>query len=215
MTVIILRFTHDRAVPCVSKHIDTKNRARFTLALHRGLKMASPSPHLKEDTMKALTRTLIAASLAIGLSGAALANTAEPAQSGQRAEHAAKMAEHRAKRQARMAERRAERAAKLHDALKLSPQQEQAWASFQAAMQPRQRAQVDRQALRALPAPERMAQRIAFSKQRIAHMEARQAALASFYATLSADQQKTFDAATQRHGHRGFRGHRGHGMRQG
>lgn len=151
--------------------------------------------------MNQLTRTLVAASLAIGLSGAALAAPAGP-QDGQRAERIAKMKEHRA-------ERRAAHAARLHDALKLSAQQEAAWATFQAAMQPPQRAKVDREALRAMPAPERMAQRIAFTKQRIAHMEARQAALASFYAVLTPEQQQTFEQATQRRGHR-F-GHRRHG----
>ena len=165
--------------------------------------------------MKTLTRTLIAASLALGLSGAALANPADSAAAGQRAERAEKMAEHRAERHARMAERRAQHAAKLHDALKLAAQQEPAWAAFQAAMQPKQRDKAARQAMRDLPAPERMAQRIAFGKQRIAAMEARQAALATFYATLSAQQQKTFDEATRGHGKRGFRGHRGHGMRHG
>jgi Spy/CpxP family protein refolding chaperone len=109
-----------------------------------------------------------------------------------------------------MAERRAARAAKLHEALKLTAQQEPAWAAFQAAMQPQPRAKVDRETLRALPAPERMAQRVAMSKQRIARMEARQAALANFYAVLSPEQQQAFEAATKRHGH-----HRGHGMRRG
>lgn len=160
--------------------------------------------------MNKLTRTLLAATVAFGLSGAAFAQSAANPQSGERAERIAKMKEHRAERHAKMAERRAARAAKLHDALKLSPQQEQAWANFQAAMAPKPRPAFDRAAMRDLPAPERMARRIALSKQRIANMEARQAAVAAFYATLSPEQQKTFDDASQRRGHRGHRD--GHGM---
>jgi protein CpxP len=103
-------------------------------------------------------------------------------------------------RQAKWAEMRAKRQAKLHDALKLTPAQEPAWATFTAAMQPAARPAPGAHAdWKSLPAPQRMERAIERSKQRSAMMETRLAALKQFYAALTPEQQKLFDQAGARH----------------
>ena len=47
-----------------------------------------------------------------------------------------------------------------------------------------------------MPAPARMEQHIAMAKQRVAAMETRLAALKAFYAVLTPEQKKTFDASS-------------------
>jgi protein CpxP len=96
---------------------------------------------------------------------------------------------------AKHAERSAERMAKLHDTLKLTAAQEPAWTAYVAAMKPAAGAHptVDRAAIAAMSAPERMEKHIAMAKTRIATMEAHLAALKTFYAVLTAEQKKTFD----------------------
>lgn len=125
-------------------------------------------------------------------------------------QRAAKVAERRARR----AERVAQRQARLHEALKLTSAQEGAWRDYVAALQPAHdadaHARMDRAALRSMPAPQRMEARLALAKKRIAHMQARLAATKTFYAQLSADQQKAFDAAMKMRPH----GKR-HGMQHG
>ena len=103
---------------------------------------------------------------------------------------------------------RAQRIAKLHDALKITPAQENAWNAFVASMQPRTHEPHDRAAWANLTAPERMAKMIEHQKQRTDALEQRQAALDTFYSVLNADQKKTFDEKAARFGH-------GHGMHRG
>jgi protein CpxP len=117
-----------------------------------------------------------------------------------------------AKMQARMAERQAELKAKL----KITASQEGAWTSFTTAMQPparrmgerptaEQRAEFDK-----LTTPERIDKMHALRTQRMADMTAemdkRGAATKAFYAVLSPEQKKTFDAEHQKMGHREGRG---------
>jgi periplasmic protein CpxP/Spy len=109
---------------------------------------------------------------------------------------------------------RAQRIAKLHDALKITPAQENAWNAFVASMQPPAHREHDRAAWANLTAPERMAKMIDMQKQRTAALEQRQGALNTFYSVLSTDQKKTFDekAAHFGHGrgmHRGWQHHGG------
>ncbi len=122
-----------------------------------------------------------------------------------------------AKMQAWMAKRQAELKAKL----KITPAQEGAWTAFTAAMQPparmgerasaEQRAEFDK-----LNTPARIDKMRAMRTQRMADMSAamdkRGEATKTFYAALSPEQQKTFDAEhlkmSQRHG----RGHHEGGM---
>ena len=117
-----------------------------------------------------------------------------------------------AKFQAMMAKRQAEMKAKL----KITPAQEGAWTSFTAAMQPpahvrptpEQRAEFDK-----LTTPQRIDKMKEMRTQRMTEMNAamdkRGEATKTFYAALTPEQQKTFDAEHKKHaGHRGF-GHRG------
>ncbi len=100
-----------------------------------------------------------------------------------------KFAEHM---KARMEKHQAE----LHDKLKLSADQEPAWKIFIAAMMPPAGAlqpMMDHAAMQKLPAPERMEKMMGKMKEHEAHMNERLAALKTFYATLNADQKKTFD----------------------
>ena len=153
--------------------------------------------------MKTVRKHVLIALAALSLGGTAMAQQAaqqadsQPAH-GQRAhmtpeQRQAKMAEFRAKRAQRMAQRQQQ----LHDALKLSGAQEQAWNAFVASMKPAEHQQRDRAAMANLSAPERMQKMIEFSKQRTARMESRLAALNSFYSTLNPEQKKTFDEQTR------------------
>lgn len=134
---------------------------------------------------------------------------AGPAAAGMPAGH---MGRHDpAKMQAWIAQRQAELKARL----KITPAQEGAWTSYTAAMQPpahsarptpEQRAEFDK-----LSTPERIDKMRALRGQRMADMGAamdkRDAATKTFYAALSPEQQKTFDAEHQKHGLREGRGH--------
>ena len=111
--------------------------------------------------------------------------------------------------------------AKRHDALKtqlkLTAEQEPAWTTFTPAMKPANRAEMkrpDRAELDKLPTPERIDKMRALRNERMAAMNAemdkREDATKAFYATLNADQKKTFDSAHARMGrHHGE--HRGAG----
>jgi len=114
-----------------------------------------------------------------------------------------------AKMQAWLAKRQAELKAKL----KLTPAQEGAWTAYTAAMQPpargarptpEQRAEFDK-----LTTPERIDKMRALRNQRMAEMTAamdkRGDATKAFYAALSPEQQKVFDAEHKKHGPHGGR----------
>lgn len=83
----------------------------------------------------------------------------------------------------------------LHDKLKLSAAQETAWKTFTAAMMPADHVKHDdKQAMMEnLSAPERMEKMMVRMKEGEERMSARLLALKTFYATLSAEQKKTFD----------------------
>ncbi len=164
--------------------------------------------------MKSIRHTLIASSLLIGLSGLAMAQSAPanaPETKAPRAEHMEKMRQH-------MGEHHAKHLAELKTKLKLEPAQEGAWSTFAQSMQapgsstPR----LDPAALEKLSTPERLDQMQAHKAQRDALMQKHVEATKTFYATLSAEQKKTFDAETaqamrhmhgdmQRGGHHGPR----------
>ena len=102
--------------------------------------------------------------------------------------------EQRAAFAARRAEFAARRTARLHEALKITPAQENAWNAFVASMKPVARGgHPDRAAMAGLSAPQRMAQHIERQNRRTAAMEQRLGAMNSFYAVLSPEQKKTFD----------------------
>ena len=117
----------------------------------------------------------------------------------------------------------ARRQAALKAKLQVTPAQESAWTSFTAAMQPPvgmgqratsgQRAEFDR-----LTTPQRIDKMREMRTQRMttmnAAMEKRGEATKSFYAALSPEQQKVFDAETLRMGGRGGRHHHEGGMQR-
>ena len=170
--------------------------------------------------MNTLRKNILVALAAVGFAGAAIAQTAvQPAAQAHEGRHGHAMsaeqhAAHKAERQAKRAERQAARAARLRAELKLTPQQEPAFAAFLAAgKQERPLAQAggERGQLAALPAPQRLQLQIERQKQRTARMEARLAALNSFYAVLTPEQKQVMDSKAMRFGgqHRGHRGHHG------
>jgi protein CpxP len=174
--------------------------------------------------MNTLRKHLVIAFTAAGLFGAtvgAQAQSAAPAEGRQAStltaeQRLAKKAEWQAKageRHAKMAQKRAEHQAKLQASLNLTAQQKPAWDAFVASRAPvkhgERAGRGDRAAWASLSAPQRMEKQIAMQKARTAHMESRLTALNSFYAVLTPEQRKTFDAqAQQRKGGRHQQHHR-------
>lgn len=91
------------------------------------------------------------------------------------------------------------RTSDLKAKLKLSAEQEGAWASYVAAMKPSApAAHPNRTELDKLTTPERLDKMREWRKQREAEMDKRDDATRAFYATLSDEQKKIFDANTGR-----------------
>jgi len=156
--------------------------------------------------MKTYRKHLLAALSALTLGAAALGAHAQTTdQAAPAARHGM---QHQKPTPEQRAQFRAQRIAKLHDALKITPAQENAWDAFVASMQPAAHREHDRAAWANLTAPERMARMIDMQKQRTAALEQRQGALNTFYSVLSTDQKKTFDEKAAHFGH-------GRGMHRG
>lgn len=107
-------------------------------------------------------------------------------------------------------EKRAEaHRAKLHDALKLSADQETAWKAFAEKTKPQPRpARPDWAESSKLSTPDRMEKMLSVMREGVNRMSARVAAVKTFYAKLTPDQQKTFDAEYMPKHHRGEHGPR-------
>ena len=172
--------------------------------------------------MNTIRKNVLIALTALGIAGAAVAQTAAVQPTEGRHAHAVsaeQRAAFKAEHQAKRAERQAQHAAKLRAELKLTAQQEPAFAAFLAAGKPVGRpdahARAEHGKLAALPAPQRLQQRIERQKQRTARMEARLAALNNLYAVLTPEQKQVLDSKAMRFGgkHRGH--HRGHGGQRG
>jgi Spy/CpxP family protein refolding chaperone len=110
----------------------------------------------------------------------------------------------------RMEKMHAQHLAKLHDKLKLTPQQETAWKKF-AASEP-MRGKLDRPdpaEMEKLNAPQRLEKALEHMRTMEAKMTEHLKALKEFYAVLTPEQQKTFDDQMpgfgERHGPRGGR----------
>lgn len=112
--------------------------------------------------------------------------------------------------QERMQERIHQREADLKAKLKLTPEQDGAWAAFATAMKPPATIRrPDRAAMDRLSTPERLDKMRELRKQRDAEMDKREDATRTFYATLNPEQKKIFDANTARPFHnRGPQGRR-------
>lgn len=117
--------------------------------------------------------------------------------------------------EARLADMYAKRQARLHDLLKLTAQQESAWASYQSAIKP---AALDGKRPEHKPgeklnAPQRLNLALDMTKKREALLETRVKAVTAFYAQLNPAQQTLFDEhglGGERGGWHGRRDHRGH-----
>ena len=150
--------------------------------------------------MKTLQKIFVISAAVIGLNATAF--TAH-AQDNQHRQYAATKFD-----PAKISERMDTRLQKLHDALKLASNQEGAWQNYVSVIKadiPTSRP--DFAAFKNMSSPEKMEKRIEFSKSHIAKMENHLAALKTFYATLTPEQQKTFDKAMS-HGRHGRMGHR-------
>ncbi|WP_298209512.1 Spy/CpxP family protein refolding chaperone [Acidovorax sp.] len=113
------------------------------------------------------------------------------------------------------AQRHAKHLAELKTQLQLTAAQEPAWTTFTTALQPGERpARLDRQGMDKLTTPERIDRMRALRAQHAAEADRRGDATKTFYAALTPEQQKTFDAkAHHRMGDKkgGEGRHRGHG----
>ena len=112
---------------------------------------------------------------------------------------------------AKMQEMMVKHRAELKEKLRLSPAQEHEWTAWVAAMQPpagmaarldpEQRKKMHEE-LQQLSTPERIDRMNAMKAQHDAAATTRGGATKAFYAVLTAEQQKVFDANTMRRGHR-------------
>jgi len=161
--------------------------------------------------MKAIRTSLIAAGLALALGSTAFAQPGPMAGASMPQARQEHMREHKHEH---MAERHAKHLAELKTKLKLDATQESAWKAFADAMQPSagMAARPDRAAMEKLSTPERIDQMQALHAQHDAEMRRHGDATKAFYASLNAEQKKTFDAETARFmarsGGRGMHSHR-------
>jgi hypothetical protein len=164
----------------------------------------------------------VACGLAFGAAGVALAQDAPPPPPA----HALGGPDHQGPHGQWGGHRRGEHERLLHDALALRPDQEAAWATFKASLAPSPEAQARRKAWaeeavdrkdgprpeHARPTtPERLDRMAARMAEHQAAFQRHAAAVKAFYAVLSPQQQRTFDALAVLGAH----GHGGHGMAAG
>lgn len=104
-----------------------------------------------------------------------------------------------ARMQERMASRMEQHHARVHDALKLTPAQEEAWKAYleQSKPQPPAGQPLSREEMVKLSTPERAERMQAVMRDRLAMMEKHTAALKTFYAVLTPEQKKAFDEMHQ------------------
>ena len=157
--------------------------------LPRRLAITTATAPLAALTLPALAQQPAPATPA---AAAAEARPAKAARMGERGEHRER---HQAHREKRLAE--------LKNELKLTPAQEPAWTAFTTALQPGERpARLDHKDMAQLTTPERIDKMRALRAQHAAEADRRGEATKAFYAALTPEQQKTFDAKAQRQ-HRG------------
>ena len=170
---------------------------------------------MKGFLMKTFHKHLLAGVIVLGLGGSALAADAnmcgpmDPMMQGPRqGQNMNRMdpAKHAEFMKARMEKRHAI----LHDKLKLNAEQETAWKTYIAGAQPPKAGMHGRfEDMQKLAAPDRMEKMLEFMKERQAEMTVRLVELKKFYAVLTPEQQKVFDAEMmgprhgKRHGHQG------------
>lgn len=140
------------------------------------------------------TPVLLAAFLAISVLPVAAqpapGSVASPATPEQAAPRQAQMRE-------RMKDHMLKRSKELKAKLKLRPEQEPAWDSFMAAMKPiGPLTRPSRAEMEQLTTPQRLDKMRELRQQRNAAMDRRMEATKAYYATLTPEQKKIFDAQT-------------------
>jgi hypothetical protein len=160
--------------------------------------------------MKSIRTSLTKRALMVGLIAGSgiLAASSFAMSTGDTAGKPGCEARHGQKDPAKWEARRAERLAGLKAKLKLAPEQEAAWNAFASASQPgMHRMGGDRQAMRdefaRLSTPERLDRMQAMAEMRRVKMAERTEAIKAFYAQLTPEQQKVFDAEAMTGRHRG------------
>ncbi len=153
--------------------------------------------------MKALRTSLITAGLLATLASSAMAQMGPggmPGHEAREGHHGPRTEKMREPMRKQMAERHAQHLAALKARLQLSASQDEAWKTFADAMQPPAAppARIDRAAMNKLSTPQRIDQMQALHAQHDAEMKKRGDAAKTFYAGLSAEQKKAFDAETAR-----------------
>ncbi len=163
-------------------------------------------------SLKAKIKPLLLASLMAGAAMSALAQTPPAVPMGGPGGEQRGMMRHGPMDPAQMQAMMAKRQAALKDKLKITAAQEGAWTAFTSTMQPsvdmHKRRMEMRSEMDKLTTPERIDKMRALRSQRDAEMDKRANATKTFYAALSPEQQKVFDAQRMRGGH-------GHGRRHG
>lgn len=148
---------------------------------------------MKSFTKRALIATVLAGA---GFAAFAQMNHGGPGMGG--------MGHHDRMDPAKMQERMDKRAAELKAKLKLTPAQEGAWTTFTAAMKPPAGMlashQAEREAMAKLSTPERIDKMKSLRASRDAEMDKRAEAVKTFYAVLTPEQKKVFDAEHMRGG---------------
>jgi hypothetical protein len=159
------------------------------------------TPNHEGTTMNILRKSILIGFTVLGMA-AAQAQDAKPAPK----QHDAHPS--REQMQARMADMYAKRQARLHDLLKLTAQQESAWANYQAAIKPPafDGKRPEHKPFDKLTAPERLTLALDMTKKHEAMLETRLKAVTAFYGQLNPAQQTLFDE----HGLGGEHGRRGH-----
>ena len=167
--------------------------------------------------MKHIRQHVIAAGLLAALGLSAVAQTTAPApgtpatpttsREGRGPADPAKSQE----RHARMQERMNQRLSEVKQKLQLTPAQEAAWGSYTAALKPAQFNRPDRAEFAKLSTPERIDRMRAARVARMAEMDRRGEATKTFYAALTPEQKKVFDAESLQRGPHGGDGHHDHG----
>lgn len=175
--------------------------------------------------MKSVFKPLLIAGLLAGFGFSALAQSGPMGggMGGPGGEHRGMMGHHGMQGggkmdPAKMEERMAARQAVLKVRLKVTADQEGAWTAFTSAMKPspdmlKRRADMHAD-MGKLTTPERIDRMKAMRGERDAQMDKHAAAVKTFYAVLTPEQKKVFDAQPMRGGHERGQG-RGHGGMRG
>lgn len=158
--------------------------------------------------MNKFRKSLLIGATILSLGSSAFIANAQTASAEQSRGDRAANGHHRhggAKSPEQMMERMAVRQAELRDKLNLNASQQSAWNLFTAAITPSgDWRRPNRAEWQNLSAPERLEKQLAMLKEREARMTSVLAATKTFYATLTPEQQKTFNenfmVRSHRHG---------------